>query len=153
MERDEGFAHPGEIRGFRHVLSWKENLFQHIGFGNSCMKTDVRSGKHQKMFASEQKPFSSAPFFLHVELKTKTQNKVFFTTLGDVLGFCDEFELKGVQKQFGRKLLRPPQLLALRQEATTRDNRKVKEPTNTLVLCARKSCLTGPRFSECDCFF
>ena len=62
-ERDEGFAHPGEIRGFRHVLSWKENLFQHIGFGNSCMETDVRGGKHQKMLTSEQKPFSSAPFF------------------------------------------------------------------------------------------
>ena len=42
IERDEGFAHSGEIRGFRHVLSWKENLFLHIGFGNSCRKTDVR---------------------------------------------------------------------------------------------------------------
>ena len=86
------------------------------------------------------------------ELENQNPNKVFFATLGDVFGFYVEFELKGVQKQFERKLLRPPQLLALRQEATTRDNRKVKEPTNTLVLCARKSCLTGPRFSECDCF-
>ena len=42
--------------------------------------------------------------------------------------------------------------LSSRKEATTRDNRKVKEPTNMLVLCARKSCLTGPRFSERDCF-
>ena len=27
------------------------------------METDVRGGKHQKMLASEQKPFSSALFF------------------------------------------------------------------------------------------
>ena len=54
---------------------------------------------------------------------------------------------------FSEEAIAIPQFFGLARRATVRRVKTTaKQPTDTLVLCARKSCFDGPRFSECDCF-
>ena len=74
------------------------------------------------------------------ELENQNPNKVFFQPMATFL----EFYLNLNPKEFRRIRVKAVVTTATfgfqqqREEATTRSNSKVKEPTNMLVLCARK---------------